>query len=36
MRFSFLHNNCHPEAMNSESVQIIADVQALKSSAGIK
>ena len=31
-----LHNNCHPEALNSEGVQIIADVQDLKSSAGIK
>ena len=31
-----LHNNCHPEALNGESVQKIADVQDLKSSKRIK
>ena len=43
MRFSFSHNNCHPEAFNchpeafnGESVQIIVDVQDLKSSERIK
>ena len=28
-----LHNNCHPEELNGESVQIIADVQDLKNAA---
>ena len=36
MRFSFSHNNCHPEALIGESVQIIANVQDLKSSERIK